>query len=96
MRYQIIDRHALRSLTNISSEQTLRFAHKSWVDSRTHERRSGREGVWTESAAIGSEAYVEQLKSLMGVKAYHRSIAEHSESTFLIQDSSFVKPHFLD
>jgi len=95
-RYQIIDRHTLRSLTNISSEQTLRFAHKSWVDSRMHERRSEREGGWTESVAIGSEAYVERVKSLMGVKAYHRPIAEHSKSTFLIQDSGLVKLRFLD
>ena len=95
-RYQIIDRHTLRSLTNISSEQALRFAHKSWVDSRIHERRSEREGVWTESVAIGSEAYVERVKSLMSVKAYHRPIAEHSERTFLIQDSGLVKLRFLD
>ncbi|MDX2418492.1 MAG: hypothetical protein QNK19_13605 [Xanthomonadales bacterium] len=61
-----------------------------------HERRCERESVWTESIAIGSEAYVERVKSLMGVKAYHRSIAEHSESTFLIQDSSLVKLRFLD
>ena len=58
-RYQIIDRHTLRSLTNISSERALRFAHKSWVDNRIHERRSEREGVWTESVAIGPEPYVE-------------------------------------
>ena len=95
-RYRIIDRHALRSLTNISSEQTFRSVYKSWVDSRMHERPGEREGVWTESIAIGAEAYVDRMKSLMGVKAYHRSISEHSESTFLIQDSSLVKPHFPD
>ena len=95
-RYRIIDRHALRSLTNISSDQTFRSVHKSWVDSRMHERPSAREGVWTESIAIGSEDYVERVKSLMGVRAYHRSISEHSESTFLIQDSSLTKPHFSD
>ena len=95
-RYRIIDRHALRSLTNISSEQTFRSVYKSWVDSRMHERPGEREGVWTESIAIGSEDYVERVKSLMGVRAYHRSISEHSENTFLIQDSSLVKPHFSD
>jgi len=95
-RYRIIDRRVLRSLTNISSEQTFRSVHKSWVDSRIHEKPVEREGVWTESIAIGAEAYVERVKSLMGVKAYYRSISEHSESTFLIQDSSLVKPHFLD
>jgi len=95
-RYRIIDRHALRSLTNISSEQTFRSVYKSWVDSRMHERPGEREGVWTESIAIGSEDYVERVKSLMGVRAYHRSISEHSESTFLIQDSSLAKPHFSD
>jgi len=61
-----------------------------------HERPGEREGVWTESIAIGSEDYVERVKSLMGVRAYHRSISEHSESTFLIQDSSLAKPHFSD
>lgn len=70
--------------------------HKSWVDSRMHERPCEREGVWTESIAIGAEAYVDPMKSLMGVKAYHRPTSEHSESTFLIQDSNIVKPHFSD
>lgn len=95
-RYQIIDRPALRSLTSISSEQTLRSVHKNWVDSRILKRPREREGVWTESIAVGSQAYVARVKSQMGVKAYHRSISEHSEGTFLIQESSLVKPQLLD
>lgn len=93
-RYKIIDRQALCRLTQISGEHRLRLAHKSWVEGRLREGSFEREPFWTESVAVGSESYIERVKSLLGVKAYHRSMAKQSDSTFLIQDSGQVKPTF--
>ncbi len=89
-RYRIIDRQTLSDLTNIPSAEAFRTAHKYWVENCLKNGKPEREPVWTESVAVGSETYVDRVKSLLGARAYHRPIAKESDHTFLIQDSGGV------
>jgi len=85
-RYRIIDRKALCALTHVASEQALRIMHKNLVENCLVNGRLEREPVWTESVAVGPKNYIAQVKSLLGAKAYHRSISKNSDTTFKIQE----------
>jgi len=86
-RYRIIDQQALCNLTHTPGTQALQTAHKHWVDNSLSRGKLVREPFWTESVAVGSGDYVEQVKSLLGPRAYYRSIEQETADTCLIQDS---------
>jgi len=89
-RYRIIDWHALCRLTQAPDYAAMQSAHNQWV---THTLGNGelqRESAWTESVAVGSESYIELVKSQLGARAYHRKVRRHNDTTFLIQDSGHL------
>ncbi len=85
-RYRIIDRQCLCALTQATGDQTLRYKHKYWVENCMMNRKLEREPMWTESVAVGPENYIERVKSMLGAKAYHKSIAKESDATFSIKE----------
>jgi putative transposase len=85
-RYRIIDEDALCRLTQIRSGTALRAAHRQWVASYLREPKLERDPRWTEAVAVGSEAYVERIKGLLGPRAYHRSIEDGPDETFVIRE----------
>jgi putative transposase len=85
-RYRIIDEGALCRLTQISGGTALRAAHRQWVACCLSEHRLERDPKWTAAIAVGSEGYVSRMKGLLGPRAYHRSIDEGSDETFVIRE----------
>jgi hypothetical protein len=41
--------------------------------------------------AVGGEAYIERIKSLLGAKVHYRSTAKESDQTFMIKEFEMVK-----
>jgi hypothetical protein len=41
---------------------------------------AGREDRWSEAIAVGSSAFVDKVKSGLGVKAMHREVVEMGET----------------
>jgi len=85
-RYRIIDRQSLCDLTHTSDDQALRTAHACWVKNCMSAKKPAREPIWTESVAVGSENYIDRVKSQLGSRAYHKSTTEASDGTFQIQE----------
>lgn len=85
-RYRIIDEGALCRLTQISCGTALRAAHRQWVAFCLREQKLERDPRWTEAIAVGSEEYVSRMKGLLGPRAYHRSIDDGSDETFVIHE----------
>ena len=58
----MIDRRKLGNLVGIENDRGLRKAHRSWIESELKNGKSFRDGIWTESIATGSNAFVEIAK----------------------------------
>jgi hypothetical protein len=55
-RYALIDCEALRDLLGFGSMHDLAEAYRGWVEESVQETGRFRDGKWTESIAVGSEA----------------------------------------
>jgi putative transposase len=89
-RYRILDSKSLCDLTQMPTADALRSAHQNWVAQSLREGRPQREPHWTESVAVGGEAYIERIKSLLGAKVYYRSTVRQSHETFMIEEPEMV------
>jgi putative transposase len=72
-RYRIIDLNKLAGLLGCTGLQDLQSAHKSWVESSL-QTEPEKESRWTQSFAVGSKSYIEEVKKRLGFKARGRSI----------------------
>jgi len=80
-RYSIIDHESLIDLFDTRSMDELKRAYRGWVEEAL-ERQSycKREARWTESIAVGSEAFVRETKEKLGIKAIGREVLEGNGS----------------
>jgi putative transposase len=62
----LIDYESLMDLLNIKSTGELKEAYRGWVEEKQECERPPR---WTESIAVGSEAFVEKTKEILGIRA---------------------------
>jgi len=58
----------------------LKAANKQWVESCLSDGDNFRGGKWTESIAVGSKPFIENVKVLMGGMALGRKVLETGES----------------
>ncbi|NOZ51835.1 MAG: hypothetical protein GXP08_01640 [Gammaproteobacteria bacterium] len=67
----IINIDQLLELLNIDQYQSLQQLHRQWVEEELQRDRLQRVPTWSESIAVGSEAFVEQTKEQLKSSAYH-------------------------
>jgi len=51
-------------------------AHCQWIEAALHGDLAVRDTRWSEAVAVGSLAFVEKIKSELGVKALHRDVEQ--------------------
>ncbi|HWP57912.1 MAG TPA: transposase [Candidatus Acidoferrales bacterium] len=86
-RYAIIDLRELTALSGFADTQAFQTAHRQWVQ-RTLERGLGaREDRWSESIAVGSLSFVENVKRALGHRAAHRAV-EQRHGAYALRDQS--------
>jgi len=73
-RYRIIDREALMELLGIERDEELSLAHRQWVEEGLGKAAMRRQSQWSESIAVGSPAFLEEVKARLGAKASGRRI----------------------
>jgi REP element-mobilizing transposase RayT len=74
-RYSIIDYESLLELFGCRSIDEFKALHRGWVEEAIEKRsRNGREPRWTESIAVGTEAFVTDTKEILGIKGKGREI----------------------
>jgi putative transposase len=73
-RYALIDYDGLRNLLNFDSMQDLAVTYRGWIEKSLGGGNSLRDGKWTESVAVGSEAFVTAAKETLGAKGEGRAV----------------------
>jgi putative transposase len=75
-RYAIINYKRLTELFGIDSLTLLKDIHGKWIEESLKSDKLVREKKWSQSIAVGSKEYVENIKSKLGIRAIHRQINE--------------------
>lgn len=70
----------LMGLIDVISQDDLKRTYKDWIEDAVQKRNHIRESRWTESVAVGSEAFVLQTKEKLGLKVKGRKIIEKEDS----------------
>jgi len=93
-RYWAINSPALCHLTGIRDFQAFQRCHRQWVQSRLVDGDLKREPAWTESVAVGSEAYINKMKLDLGARASYRPVEMNSRETLMIKDANRIRRSF--
>lgn len=72
-RKSVIDFETLCAFLNTTSTDELARLQKRWLDAELG--RSKRAPEWTESVAVGDEAFLADFKTILGARGIHREIA---------------------
>jgi len=73
-RYGLIDHKALLNFCGASCDEPFRNDYRGWVEEVLQEGKTVREALWTESIAVGSKGFIEEMKEKLGFKAKGRQI----------------------
>jgi hypothetical protein len=86
-RYAVIDLQGLVALCGFSQSADFQQAHRQWVEEALQGELAVRGARWSEAIAVGSLAFVEKVKSELGIKAMHREV-EQADGTYALRESS--------
>lgn len=73
-RYSIIDQKSLLSKCGTIDPVQLWYDHKHWVEEAVNHGKGIKEPTWSESIAVCSKRFVEEIKGRLGIKAMGRTI----------------------
>jgi len=93
-RYSLIDYGSLMDLLNIKSAGELKEAYRGWVEESLEKQACERQPRWTESIAVGSEAFVKEIKEKLGIRAPGRKVIGENGNCELREVGVFYKPNF--
>jgi putative transposase len=75
----LINYERLKKLVGAASYDQVRSSHEGWVEEYLGDEEKARRDEWTDSIAVGSRPFVEQVKALLGFRAKGRDIVEGGE-----------------
>lgn len=87
-RYGIIDMPGLRSYCGITNHEQFSEQHRQWVNDAIVQGRNQRENCWSESIAVGSVGYVEQIRTKLGLNGNGRIIEEQASDRCVLREES--------
>jgi len=93
-RYRVIDLAALSRLCGFREVADFQQAHREWVDTALGRNVAARDDRWSESIAVGSESFVDQVKIELGIQARHRRVAAEDEAYTLRESPQPYGDHF--
>lgn len=85
-RYALIDYNRLMYLLNVSTMEELRKTHHKWVEEAMATQNLRRQPQWSQSVAVGSEHFVEEVRTKLGVRVKGRKI-EKSNGVYSLRES---------
>ena len=88
-RYRVIDRDALSQLLGIGNPAALPRLHRQWVESAMVNSR-GREDVWSNSLAVGGEAFVRRVHQELGARGVARDVIEIAGEVACLREAAAV------
>lgn len=93
-RYSIIDQKALLDKCGAVDSVQFRHEHKHWVDETVASGKVGKESAWSESIAVGSKDFVEEIRVKLGLKAMGRKVVDNEENYILKEPESPYNARF--
>jgi putative transposase len=78
-RNTIINVKAVMNALEIDSIETLRTAHREWINEALREDVLVRNSLWSESVAVGSEEFTLLTQAAFGVKGRNREVANSDD-----------------
>ena len=87
----MIDYERLQVLFGTDSYDQLRATHKGWVEEQLQGAGKKRQDEWTSSIAVGSKAFVEDVKARLRFRAKGRDVVEVGEGYQLRESFSSYK-----
>lgn len=78
-RYSIIDYATLMEILNFNTINELQKAYKEWIEDALENNANIRESKWTESIAVGSKTFVENIHKRLNIKTKSRKIINTNE-----------------
>ncbi len=75
-RYAVIDLPGLSALCGFTGVGDFQQAHRQWVGEALDGEMAVREDRWSNAIAVGSLAFVGQVRSELGVKTMHREVVQ--------------------
>ena len=79
-RFRLIDLAVLSKLCGFTNIEDFQTAHRQWVQIALVSDPVARDERWSESIAVGSERFVEDVKTALGVTVRHRKISAQDET----------------
>jgi len=90
----LIDYDRLQALFGTDSYEQLRTTHKGWVEEQLQGAGNKRQDQWTGSIAVGSKAFIENVKARFRFRAKGRDVIEAGEGYQLRENLASYKAFF--
>ena len=81
-------------LVGVGGDSELIVAHRQWVAEVLGTGEIVRESKWTESIAVGSSEFVEEVKEELGMRAAGRSVLKNTDGHELREPGSSYGTNF--
>lgn len=87
-RYKLLDIDLLKSFLNLNTLSQLKTHYEDWISEAIETNNLKRDSMWTESLAVGSKIFVEQISKRLGYKVRGRKLIDH-KGTFELREAKF-------
>jgi putative transposase len=93
-RYRLVDKAQLMKLLNLNTQNELVRFYKASISSAIETNNLKRENMWTESLAVGSRIFVEQISKKLGYKVRGRKMIDHKGTFELREEKCSYRYYF--
>jgi putative transposase len=93
-RYSLISRAQLIACCGLGNDEQLRKEHKWWVEESIHAGWNTRQPEWTESIAVGSEKFVQEILEKLAPRVPGRKVRKLTDHYELREQGAFYNAHF--
>jgi putative transposase len=84
----LIDQDLLMTFLGIRDGARLRAVYQSWITEALSRRDLAREPMWTESIAVGGAAFINEIKSELGIRVEHRETTGGGDTYVLREEGA--------
>ena len=90
----LLDYERLQGLFGTGSYEKLREIHRGWIEEYLGNGLQIRQDEWTDSIAVGSRTFIENVKALLGFRAMGRDVIEGGDGYQLREGAASYKALF--
>lgn len=95
LRYSLINREQLIACCGLSSDEQLRKEHRQWMEEAIHHNRgNGQEPECTDAIAVGSEAFVDEIRKKLQATQAGRKVREAGDHYELREQGAAYNAYF--